>query len=141
MAVLIAVGVLFVWLQQSLPKLDGEILVAGPNAPIEILRDVWGIPHIFATTPNDAYFGLGHVHAQDRMFQMEQQRRLSQGRLSEMLGPMAAEFDRFMRLIDLHRASQASVAALDPAARSRTMPMLPASTLTWRPMKGLWLPS
>ncbi|MBT7647022.1 MAG: penicillin acylase family protein [Rhodospirillaceae bacterium] len=113
----IAVGTLFVWLQQSLPKLDGDTLVSGPTAPIEILRDLWGIPHIFATTPNDAYFGLGFVHAQDRMFQMEQQRRLSQGRLSEMLGPMTAEFDRFMRLLDLHRASQASIAALDPAAR------------------------
>lgn len=97
--------------------MEGNITVSGPTAPVEILRDDFGIPHIIAESLNDAYFGLGFVHAQDRMFQMEQQRRLSQGRLSEVLGSSTLEYDRFLRLLDLHRAAQASVAALDPATR------------------------
>lgn len=105
------------WLWQSLPQIEGSISVLGPTAPVEILRDDFGIPHIYASSPNDAYFGLGYAHAQDRMFQMEQQRRLSQGRLSEVLGSSTLANDRFLRLLDLHRAAQASVAALDPANR------------------------
>lgn len=108
---------LVIWLWQSTPQMEGNITVSGPTASVEILRDEFGIPHIIAESPNDAYFGLGFVHAQDRMFQMEQQRRLSQGRLSEVLGSSTLEYDRFLRLLDLHRAAQASVAALDPATR------------------------
>ena len=108
---------LVIWLWQSTPQMEGNITVSGPTAPVEILRDDFGIPHIIAESLNDAYFGLGFVHAQDRMFQMEQQRRLSQGRLSEVLGSSTLEYDRFLRLLDLHRAAQASVAALDPATR------------------------
>ena len=114
---ILAIGGLVLWLRESLPQLDGTILVAGPTAPVEIFRDTFGIPHIFAEKPNDAYFGLGYAHAQDRMFQMEKQRRLSQGRLSEVLGSMTLEYDKFLRLLDLHRSAQASVAALNPSAR------------------------
>lgn len=113
----VGVAGLVIWLWQSTPQMEGNISVSGPTAPVEILRDDFGIPHIIAESPNDAYFGLGFVHAQDRMFQMEQQRRLSQGRLSEVLGSSTLEYDRFLRLLDLHRAAQASVAALDPATR------------------------
>ncbi len=113
----VGVAGLVIWLWQSTPQMEGNITVSGPTAPVEILRDDFGIPHIIAESLNDAYFGLGFVHAQDRMFQMEQQRRLSQGRLSEVLGSSTLEYDRFLRLLDLHRASQASVAALDPATR------------------------
>ena len=117
-ALLVAVAAgLVVWLHQSQPQLDGTLPVSGPTGDVEILRDPWGIPHIYAGTPNDAYFGLGFVHAQDRLFQMEQQRRLSQGRLSEVLGPVTVGHDKFLRLLGLHRAARASVAALDPAAR------------------------
>lgn len=113
-----AAGALAFWLWQSLPQLDGSVAVAGVGARVEILRDAWGIPHIYAATPEDAYFGLGFVHAQDRMFQMEQQRRLSQGRLSEVTGPFTLEFDRFLRLLDLAGAARSAAAALRPAARA-----------------------
>ncbi|MBC6439881.1 MAG: penicillin acylase family protein [Rhodospirillales bacterium] len=117
----LGLGALFLWLRQATPQLDGTIVLAGGVAglagEVEILRDGHGIPHIHAQSINDAYFGLGFAHAQDRMFQMEQQRRLSQGRLSEVLGPLTAEVDRFMRLLDLHSAAQASVTALDMSAR------------------------
>ncbi len=110
----LAVGALVGWLRWSMPTIDGTITVAGPEAPIEILRDDWGIPHILADSPRDAYFGLGYAHAQDRLFQMEQQRRLAQGRLSEVLGSSTLSFDRFLRTLGLYRAAEESVAALDP---------------------------
>ena len=119
LAVLVLAGAvaLFFWLRTSLPDLEGEVAVAGTASTIEILRDGAGIPHIFADSPADAYFGLGFVHAQDRMFQMEQQRRLSQGRLSELLGGVTLDVDRFLRMLGLHRAARASVRALGTQAR------------------------
>ena len=99
-------GVLAGWLRWSVPTIDGTITLDGPAAPIEILRDAWGIPHILAETPEDAYFGLGFAHAQDRLFQMEQQRRLAQGRLSEVLGSSTLAFDRFLRTLGLYRAAE-----------------------------------
>jgi len=111
----LALGVLLVWLRLSVPAIDGTVSLPGPDARIEILRDAWGIPHVLAETPRDAYFGLGFVHAQDRLFQMEQQRRLAQGRLSELLGSSTLAFDRFLRTLGLYRAAEESVAALDPA--------------------------
>ncbi len=114
--VLAMAGLTF-WIWQSVPKMDGTIAVSGPVASVEILRDRFGIPHIYAETADDAYFGLGYAHTQDRMFQMEQQRRLSQGRLSEIPGSSTLEYDRFLHLLDLHRATQASVAAPNPSVR------------------------
>ena len=60
--------------------------VAGLSAPVDIVRDADAIPHIFAATKLDALFGLGYVHAQDRLWQMEFQRRIGHGRLSEIFG-------------------------------------------------------
>jgi penicillin amidase len=58
----------YVYLRQSLPQLEGEIPVAGIGAAVEILRDAYGVPHIFAATERDAQFALGFVHAQDRLW-------------------------------------------------------------------------
>src|SRR5579871_4677524 len=85
---LAAVAVLggYLYLRQSLPDFDGGATVAGLTAPIDIVRDADGIPHIFATTKADGLFGLGYVHAQDRLWEMEFQRRVGFGRLSEVFG-------------------------------------------------------
>src|SRR5262245_23827925 len=71
------------WLRQSLPQVDGAIEVAGLRAPVVIVRDRWAIPHIEADRLLDASFALGFVHAQDRLWQMEFERRLGAGRLAE----------------------------------------------------------
>ena len=107
-------GALATWLRLSVPAIDGTVMLHGPSAAITILRDAWGIPHILADSPDDAYFGLGYAHAQDRLFQMDQQRRLAQGRLSEVLGPSTLSFDRFLRTLGLYRAAEQSIAALNP---------------------------
>jgi penicillin amidase len=61
----------FLHLRRSLPQTEGEIRLTGGEAPVEILRDAHGIPHIYARSLADVYFGLGFAHAQDRLWQME----------------------------------------------------------------------
>ena len=110
-------GAGYFYLKQSLPVIEGTIRIAGPGAPIEVLRDSYGIPHIRAQSLADAYFGLGFVHAQDRLWQMDIDRRIAAGRLAEILGPKALATDRFMRTLGVRRAADASLAKLDPGTR------------------------
>ncbi len=101
---------------RPLPAVTGERLIDGPSAPIEILRDRYGIPHIRAANQTDAIFALGYVHAQDRLWQMEVQRRAASGRLAEALGPGAVATDRFMRTVGFARAARDARASLDAGA-------------------------
>src|SRR5690349_3959337 len=87
----------FHYLRRSLPQIEGTITVAGLSAPVDIVRDADAIPHVYAGNKADALFGLGCVHAQDRLWQMELQRRIGFGRLSEVLGAAALPQDRFLR--------------------------------------------
>jgi penicillin amidase len=102
----VAAGAFGYLLRRPLPQLDGELRLAGLTSPVEIVRDRWGIPHISARDPLDAYFGQGFCHAQDRLWQMELERRLAAGRLAEVLGAEALDIDRFQRRLGLHRAAQ-----------------------------------
>lgn len=88
--------------RRALPQLDGTRTVAGLRQPVEIVRDRWGVPHIFAGSDPDAYFALGYVHAQDRLFQLELSRHASQGRLAELVGEPGLSLDLLFRTIDLH---------------------------------------
>ncbi len=114
-AVAVVAGVL--WLRRSLPQQRGTQHVPGIAAPIEIVRDGWGVPHVFAATDRDAHFGLGYAHAQDRLWQMEWQRRIGAGRLSEVVGADGLEADKFLRTLGVRRAAEALVDGLSPAAR------------------------
>src|ERR1700754_970963 len=67
---LIAAASVYLYLRRSLPQQDGEIKVTGLSASVEIVRDAEGVPHLNAENLPDAYFGLGYVHAQDRLWQM-----------------------------------------------------------------------
>ena len=71
--------------------------VRGLRAPVEVRRDRWGVPHIYAKNTHDLFFAQGFVVAQDRLFQMEMWRRAGEGRLAEVLGPAAVDRDRFAR--------------------------------------------
>src|SRR5438132_2352690 len=84
------------------PPVDGRR--ASPvGARVEIVRDGWGIPHIFAQEDDDLFFGFGYAMAQDRLWQMDYLRRKALGRLSEILGAEALEQDRLMRTAGLNR--------------------------------------
>ena len=82
------------WLDASLPELNGSYAVTGITEPARIVRDRKGIPHIYAQTYEDAMYALGFAHAQDRLYQMESQRRIGAGRLSEVAGSSTVAFDR-----------------------------------------------
>ncbi|MBL4691327.1 MAG: penicillin acylase family protein, partial [Rhodospirillales bacterium] len=82
----LAAGGGWAWLQSTLPGANETVEVPVLQAPVDVLRDDAGIPHIFAKSGNDAYFALGYVHAQDRFWQMELMRRFGAGRLSEIFG-------------------------------------------------------
>ena len=104
----------FLWLRGSLPDIDGDRSLPGIAAPIVVIRDEHGIPHIEAETEEDALFALGFVHAQDRMWQMEMNRRIGGGRLAEVLGAAALETDRLLRVLGLHHRAKASLDHLRP---------------------------
>ena len=116
LALMLAVAgvVLFFWFRTSLPQLDGTVAVAGLEKPVSIVRDKRGVPHIYAGTENDAWFALGYVHAQDRLFQMEMQRRIGQGRLAEAIGAPGLRIDRMFRTLGLYGRAQDSVKHLAP---------------------------
>ncbi|MSQ63399.1 MAG: penicillin acylase family protein [Betaproteobacteria bacterium] len=108
----------YLYLRQSLPQSRGEFRLAGLSAPAEILRDRYGIPHIFAGNLADASFALGFIHAQDRLWQMEMNRRIASGRLAEIVGPGALETDRFVRTLGVRRAAEANLRTLDTETRA-----------------------
>jgi penicillin amidase len=79
----------------------------GLKAPVGIYRDTWGIPHIYASSPEDAYFALGYVHTVDRLFEMELFRRRASGTLAEIFGRPLLEDDIFVRQIGIRRSAEA----------------------------------
>lgn len=113
---LVGGALLAVWAWSTLPKIDGEVKLAGPAGAVEIFRGENGVPHIFAGSANDAYFALGYVHAQDRLWQMEFTRRLGAGRLAEVIGESGLGPDRFLRTLGLYRQAEIAAARLPQPA-------------------------
>jgi penicillin amidase len=110
-------GGFYLYLRASLPQTSGRLQLTGLRAQVDIVRDVHGIPHIFAKDDNDAWFALGFLHAQDRLFQMEMVRRIAQGRLSELIGKPGLRSDRFMRALGIEQMAEESLAALPDSTR------------------------
>ncbi len=116
---IVIVGVGFIWISayRALPPLEGTLTVAGVAAPITIARDERAIPLITAASEDDAYFALGYVHAQERLFQMELMRRQGQGRLAEIIGSLGGGPDRQMRTLGVYGRAEADFKGLDPATQ------------------------
>lgn len=108
----------YLWLRSSLPLTDGTLVLPGLTAELRITRDAYGIPTIKAQNDRDAAFGLGFVHAQDRLFQMDLMRHYGAGRLAEWFGTSALATDRSMRVLGLYRAAEAQYALLSPELRA-----------------------
>ena len=83
----------------ALAQIEGEIEINGLMEPVEVIRDEWGIPHIYAQNDQDLFFAQGYIMAQDRLWQMEMWRRWREGRLAEIFGPAALDYDRRARLM------------------------------------------
>ena len=109
----------FVWWTRSLPQTGGSLALPGISAQARVIRDRYGVPHIFTATMNDAMRVLGYLHAQDRLFQMDITRRVTQGRLAAIIGPDGLRFDRLFRTLDLAGHAQKSLAAFSPDARAQ----------------------
>jgi penicillin G amidase len=115
-AAIVALG--YAYICWSLPQLRGTVRVSGLRDSVEIIRDSDAIPHIYAQNKLDTWFGLGYVHAQERLWQMEMQRRLSQGRMSELFGRSSVSIDRFFRTVGIARAAQCAWEALSADSRA-----------------------
>ena len=112
--VLLAAGGGWAFLASSLPQTKGTLDLPGLEHPVTVVRDGLGVPTIKADSPHDLYLALGFVHAQDRLWQMDLQRRVAQGRLSQIFGADALGTDRFMRTLGLYRHAAAGVPFVSP---------------------------
>src|SRR5438270_6465095 len=108
----LAGGTYYLLLHRPLPKRKGKLSLHGLHEPVEIITDRYGVPHIYAENEDDLYFAQGYVHAQERLWQMELNRRIGSGRLSEIFGEIAIEADRFSRRVGMNRAAAAATEQL-----------------------------
>jgi penicillin amidase len=97
-----------------LADLSGEAIVPGLTAAVEVIRDRWGIPHIYAENQHDLFFAQGFVAAQDRLFQMDLWRRIAIGETAELLGGAGLEADRFARLVRFRGDMEAEWTSYSP---------------------------
>lgn len=115
---LLALLILYYFLSRSLPDYGESFTIDGLSGPVEIVRNNDNVPHIFATSDEDAFFALGFAHAQDRLWQMTMLRRTVQGRLSEVFGTRTLRIDELMRRHDLYTLALQSVDAQDARTRA-----------------------
>ena len=99
--------------RRPLPLVSGTVTVQGLGAPVRIVRDSHGVPHVQAADARDAAFAMGYTHAQERGWQMEFSRRVAAGRISEFAGAEGLPADRFMRRLGLAHVVEAEARNLD----------------------------
>jgi penicillin amidase len=115
---LAASGVGVYRMREALPKAEEQLHFAA-HGPVRVVRDEHGVPSISASRDEDVYFAMGYVQAQDRMWQLEFQRRMAQGRLAEVLGKKALSQDAWMRTLGIYAAAHSAWGSLsEPAKRS-----------------------
>ena len=108
----------YTYLRRSLPVSNGSSIKAGVSQPVNLTRDEHGAVIINAKTDRDAFFAMGFAHAQDRLWQLELNRRIAGGRLSEVFGRQTVPQDALMRALGLYSAAEASWSRLSPEAQA-----------------------
>ncbi len=111
------------WREQAraaLAQTSGELRVPGLEQPVEVLRDPWGVAHIYAQTQHDLFFAQGFVAAQDRLWQLDLWRRKAEGRLAEVFGAEFVERDRYARLLRYRGDWDAEWQSYSPDAKEIT---------------------
>jgi penicillin G amidase len=103
--------------RKSFPQTSGRLMVAGLKGQVEVLRDSYGVPNIYADNPEDLFQAQGYVHAQDRFFEMDFRRHVAAGRLSELFGESQVEADAYLRTLGLWRVAEQELALLAPSTR------------------------
>jgi len=102
----------------TLPQTRGQMMLAGLTSSVSIHREANGVVHIIAKNQADLFFAQGVVHAQDRLWQMEYQRRVGAGRLSEIFGKATLDADKFLRTWGFYRTAETAYASLSPAGKA-----------------------
>jgi penicillin amidase len=115
---IVAGGAAWWFIYRPLPQLDGSISLPGVQKEITVERDNWGVPHIRASSLQDAVEAQGYVMAQDRLWQLDLMRRASRGQLSEIVGPLALKSDKQFRTFGFSRAAERDYAAMDKDSRA-----------------------
>ncbi len=115
----------------ALPPVEGELRLAGLHGRVEVVRDRWGVPHIYAQDEHDLFLAQGFVMASDRTFQIEFMCRVGTGRLSEAFGDLTLHLDRFTRTVGWGRAAAALTAARTPAELDALEPFA-RGQMAWR---------
>lgn len=101
----------------ALSQIDGRISLPGLQQPVEVLRDRWGVPHIYAKNADDLFFAQGFVAAQDRLFQLDIWRRVAVGETAEIFGKASLVRDRFARLLRYRGDMKAEWQSYSPDAK------------------------
>src|SRR5581483_4363360 len=114
----------------ALPPVGGELRVPGLSAPVEVIRDRWGVPHIYARSTDDLFVAQGYVVASERLFQIDSALRLAGGRLATMFADLVLPMDRFARTVGWNRAGARIAAAYDERSR-RMMEAFRAGVRAW----------
>ncbi len=110
----------WIWLELrgSLPPEAVTRITSGVSSPVDIERDAQGAVHIRAKTDSDAFFAVGYAQAQDRLWQLEVQRRMARGELSEVFGKDSIDADVWLRTLGLHASARSAWTTLSAPARA-----------------------
>jgi penicillin G amidase len=111
--VLLLVGFFTYNVRQSFPVENGAIALSGLKAEVNVQRDQWGVPHIYAANSHDLFMAQGYIHAQDRFWQMDFWRHIGSGRLSEMFGSSQIATDKYLRTMGWARVAQQEIAQVN----------------------------
>jgi penicillin amidase len=110
----LATGTYYLVTRRPLPQKSGTLYIKALHESVKVITDQYGVPHIYAHNEDDLFFAQGYIHAQERLWQMELNRRLGAGQLAEIFGDIALETDRFCRRLGMHRVSADEAAHLAP---------------------------
>ncbi|CAM3120063.1 Penicillin acylase family protein [Stackebrandtia soli] len=105
------------FLRRSFPQVHGDIKLPGLEASVDVVRDIWGVPQIYADSSTDLFMAQGYVHAQDRFFEMDFRRHVTSGRLSEMFGESQVETDASIRTMGWRVTAEKEWNILDATTR------------------------
>ncbi len=119
LALLIVAGSLGVWLvRRPFPQTSGNAPIPGISASVQIIRDTWGVPNIYAQNEHDLFLAQGYVHAQDRLWSMYYYMYVASGNLSQVVGAVAIDSDKQLRTIGLRRAAEQEWANMAPEEKA-----------------------
>jgi penicillin amidase len=111
------VGLVTWTIRRSFPQLEGSVLVPGLSGDVTVLRDRWGVPHIYADSAEDLFRAQGYVHAQDRFWEMDFRRHVTAGRLSELFGAATLDADKVVRTLGWRRVAERELELISVGTR------------------------